>query len=499
MNPRLYALFVAVLFVTAITSENPFQADEHFQIVEFASFKVGLTPRELLPWEAAAEIRPWFLPGVAFLVMKALRLVPGADVFTCAMLLRGIAAAASLVAIGRLLRYTGAREAPVTFRAQCAFVFTAAFVPYLSVRFSSEGLSASLFAIAFTLLEPARPDQPPPDRGTGPLLGGVLLAAAFQARSQTILMIAGYAAWRLLVARAPARSWALPTLGFLVGNAAGFAIDAWGYDHAVFPFWGYVRANLVEGVAAKFSREPFFAYLYLPVGNLFALPAAVALVGSFVFWVRRPRDPFTWIMAPSFVGFSLIAHKEERFVFPMALFAALAVAPAFVGTRMFSLRRTWLARVVWGVQAILMIGMAVHPVQWRERVPLARAMTRTLGATDVVYMDDARSTAFPALRGRFSEREFAEGCEVPRGAYVLTSRAGPPLPGADLVYTEWPLGTRAMGLRAAIQSVADDARSRFGPVVQPVGWYGLYRVEVARVGERPCPERVFVPIATRRP
>jgi phosphatidylinositol glycan class B len=415
------------------------------------------------------------------------------------MFLRGLAAAASLVAILRLLRYTEAREEPATFRAQCALVLTCAFVPYLSVRFSSEGISASLFAIAFTLLEPSRPGDPPPDRGARPLVGGVLLAAAFQARYQAVLMIAGYAAWRLLVARAPSRSFALPALGFLLGTGTALAIDAWGYGHAVFPFWGYVRTNMIEGVAAKFSREPFFAYLYLSVGNLFAIPAAVALVGSFVFWIRRPRDPFTWIMAPSFVAFSLIAHKEERFVFPLALFAALAVAPAFAGTRVFALRTTWPARAVWALQGVLMLGMALHPVQWRERVPLARVMKRTLGPTDVVYMDRAASTAFPALRGRFTERELEEGCAVPQGAFVLTSRPAPPMPGLALAYTEWPLGRWGMGLRAAMQSVADDARSRFGPVVQPVGWYGLYRVEVGRAGDRACPERSFVPIATRRP
>ncbi len=502
MNRRLLVFFGLVLLVTAITSENPFHPDEHFQIVELASFKMGLTPREYLPWEYGAGLRPWLLPLVAFACMKALRVALGADVFAATMFLRGLAAAASLLSIARLLRYTAAREPAATFRAQAFFVLTAGFVPYLSVRCSSEGLSASLFTIAFTLLEERGEARARP--AARELGAGLLFAAAFQCRYQTILMLGGYAVWRLLFARPPLARWVLPLSGFALGNVLALGIDAWGYGRFVFPFYAYVHVNVVEGVAAKFSTEPFYAYAYLPLANVFVIPAAAALVSSVVFWVRRPRDPFTWIMAPTVLAFSLLGHKEERFLFPLGIFAAFTVAPAFAGLRVFAWRRALPVRVLWGVNLAILVAMAVYPLHWRDRVPLARTMTRTLRDTDVVYMDRAASTFFPAFRGRYAERELTADCAVPAGAYVLTGSADAPLPGAELVYSEWPFGGRARGLRNSVQDAADGARRRFGPVVQPVAWYGLYRVTTPRPAKgegapRDCPERAFHPIATQRP
>lgn len=500
MNRRLLVVFGLVLLVTAITSENPFHPDEHFQIVELASFKMGLTPRAYLPWEYGAGLRPWLLPLVAFACMKVLRALLGADVFAATMFLRGLAAALSLVSILRLLRYTAGREAKATWRAQAFFVLTAGFVPYLSVRFSSEGLSASLFTIAFTMLEDGRGERP----WRRELAAGLLFAAAFQCRYQTILMLGGYAAWRLFFQRPPLARWVLPLVGLALGNVLALGIDAWGYGRLVFPFYTYVHVNVVEGVAAKFSTEPFYAYAYLPLANVFVIPAFAALVSSVVFWIRRPRDPFTWIMAPTVLGFSLLGHKEERFLFPLGIFAAFTVAPAFAGLRVFAWRRALPVRVLWGVNLAIMLVMAVYPLHWRDRVPLARTMTRTLRDTDVVYMDRAASTFFPAFRGRYAERELTSDCAVPAGAYVLTSGEGAPLPGAELVYSEWPFGGHARGLRVWMQDALDGARRRFGPVVQPVAWYGLYRVSTARPasGEgapRDCPERAFHPIATQRP
>lgn len=506
MNRRLLVLFGLVLLVTAITSENPFHPDEHFQIVEFAAFKMGLTPQAYLPWEYGAGLRPWLLPLVAFLCMKALRGLLGADVFAATLLLRGLAAALSLASIVRLLRYTAGREAKATWRAQAFFVLTAGFVPYLSVRFSSEGLSASLFTIAFTLLEERAPESTSQGRLLRELGAGLLFAAAFQCRYQTVMMLGGYVGWRLFLQRPPLARWLWPLLGFALGTGLAVFVDAWGYGRFVFPFYTYVHVNVLEGVASKFSTEPFYAYAYLPLANVFVIPALVAMVSSVVFWLRRPRDPFTWIMAPTVLGFSLLGHKEERFLFPLGILAAFTVAPAFAGLRAFAWRRAFPIRVVWGLNVAIMLSMAVYPLHWRDRVPLARTMTRTLRDTDVVYMDRAASTFFPAFRGRYSERELLPDCAVPAGAYVLTGGADAPLPGAELVYTEWPFGAHARGLRDWLQNASDGSRRRFGPVVQPVAWYGLYRATAPRPGSAEgasqawdCPERAFHPIATQRP
>ena len=58
----LVLLHLLVVLVTAWRSETFFHPDEHFQVVEFASHLLGWTPADALPWEFAAQMRPWLQP-----------------------------------------------------------------------------------------------------------------------------------------------------------------------------------------------------------------------------------------------------------------------------------------------------------------------------------------------------------------------------------------------------------------------------------------------------
>ena len=57
----LRSLLVVALVLHLITSVvviNPVHFDEHFQILEFAHARLGLSPVEALPWEFEERIRP---------------------------------------------------------------------------------------------------------------------------------------------------------------------------------------------------------------------------------------------------------------------------------------------------------------------------------------------------------------------------------------------------------------------------------------------------------
>ena len=66
-------LWLLFLIVTAYQNQGYWHPDEHFQILEFANFKAGLTPESMLPWEFAAKIRPWTLPAATLVVLQTLR------------------------------------------------------------------------------------------------------------------------------------------------------------------------------------------------------------------------------------------------------------------------------------------------------------------------------------------------------------------------------------------------------------------------------------------
>ncbi|HSS12456.1 MAG TPA: hypothetical protein VLL04_01095, partial [Rhizomicrobium sp.] len=65
---RSLVILAAVIVVTAWFSVLFYFPDEHYQILEFMSYKLGITPASDLPWEFHARIRPWFQPLVYFLI-----------------------------------------------------------------------------------------------------------------------------------------------------------------------------------------------------------------------------------------------------------------------------------------------------------------------------------------------------------------------------------------------------------------------------------------------
>ena len=64
------ALSLGIFFVTALRSSGFHQIDEHFQILEFAAFKLGLTNQGELPWEYSAQMRPALQPAIVVLIYK---------------------------------------------------------------------------------------------------------------------------------------------------------------------------------------------------------------------------------------------------------------------------------------------------------------------------------------------------------------------------------------------------------------------------------------------
>src|SRR3954466_11531010 len=85
---RSLAILALVVIVTAWFSETFYFPDEHYQILEFMAFKLGITPASELPWEYGAHIRPWFQPLVYFLIAKPLVDLAVKDMFVIVFLLR---------------------------------------------------------------------------------------------------------------------------------------------------------------------------------------------------------------------------------------------------------------------------------------------------------------------------------------------------------------------------------------------------------------------------
>jgi phosphatidylinositol glycan class B len=285
--------------------------------------------------------------------------------------------------------------------------------------------------------------------------------------------------------------------GGWIALAIGAVADRWGYGQWVFPPLGYVDVNLVQGVAAHtFGREPIFAYLYLLPAQIFFAITLGLMAAMVCMWLRNPRHPVSWASLPFVLAHVAVAHKEARFLFPLAVlatsFPVLGFSPRLPlwrGTfaRVWSCRHSWTAKAVTAMSLLGMAYFALYPFGVRPHMPMARYLYRHWQGP--VYSFAPPFESYPIFRPAGFKTGHLRGAVdldslLAGGPVLLMSQTPlpPPLPAdahATLVYSEFPLARFGFG-----QAGADyiggysvfAARHRFLKLL-PLYWYTLYRVE----------------------
>lgn len=487
---RSLLILAGVTIVTAWFSNTFYFPDEHYQVLEFMGFKLGVTPASGLPWEFSARIRPWFQPMVYFAIAKLLMGLGIQDMFDIVFVLRlltGLFSLAALAAFARAVLPTipGEEER----RAFLRYLPLFGFLPYLFVRTSSETFSAAFFALglAAALGEKSLP------RLTA---AGLLCGLAFESRYQTGLLALGLFVWLAMIARAPVRSLA----GFIGGGLAALLIgalaDRWGYGAWLFPPLGYVDVNLVQGVAAhQFGREPVIAYLYLLPAQIWFAITLVLMAAMGAMWLRNPRHVVTWASVPFVLAHIVIAHKEARFLFPLAIlataFPALGFSPHLprwrqTFTRLWGWRKSMAAKIVTAMSLAAMAYFALYPFGVRPHMPMAQYLYRHPPGT--VYTLEDPFLSYPLYKPSAYRPEKVDASRLAtlldkRPVLLMADKpVPPPLPAgahATLLYSEFPLARFGYGEAGAnyIAGYTEFAKRHGFLKLLPLSWYTLYSVE----------------------
>jgi phosphatidylinositol glycan class B len=314
----LLSAAVAIAVASAWFNEGFFSHDEHFQILEFAWYKLGRTPADALAWEFHAHMRAGLQPWLAAGLFRGLQGLGVFTPFTAAFLLRLITGLLAVwVSLQIVLRALPTVRDPLLKRVLFLGALFLWFLPYTHGRFASENWGGLLFFAALCVV--VHDFEQPLDRTTvlEAVLAGLLSSAAFYCRFQVGLAIAGAALWLVLVGRAPVRLLAAMAAAFALGCAANAVIDRWLYGEWVFTPYSYFYTNLVLGKAATFGTSPWWFYLE----QLFMIlvpPFSVLLVALLLAsaWLCR-RNVLVWAVLPFVVVQSAIGHKEPRFLIPM--------------------------------------------------------------------------------------------------------------------------------------------------------------------------------------
>jgi phosphatidylinositol glycan class B len=464
---------VAVHVIVAVLAVNPWHPDEHFQILEFAWARAGLSPLADLPWEFPARIRPTLQPSLAMVLLELLRALGISSPFPWMLLLR----LGTLAAAAGVVLWTFSRVSPGLDRRSRRVLWLAGplvwFAPLFMFRFSSENLAGIALVAALPLLEKDRCGR------HSDVWAGALLGLSFVFRFQM-----GFAIGALLLWLAVHRPRGLRRAANVGLSAAGVVmaaagLDSWFYGAWVFTPWRYFEVNLLQGTASSFGTSPWYAYLlWAPLWM--APPLGLAIAGLVAIGcATRRHSPWTWAFVAFLVGHSLIAHKEVRFLLPMLYFVPVLAAWGFHALSRSRPLVGWARIAAWGLVAqscclsLLLLTPAVyrgrevdaHYLRW-----LWEVAERQPGDTIYVLQDEGspylgfgseihvyrhpRIRGVPYHPGEALPEDVPPDTPPERLLLLVRGRAQPTVPGArlELAYTA-EAGYRVMARWAGLEDL----------------------------------------------
>jgi len=387
--------------IAAYTSFGYHHPDEHFQILEWARYFIGMSKdASQLPWEFAAQIRPWFQPILHAVFLKSFVLLGIYNPFSAAFFFRLVYAALNIWSLIALWKYF---QEKYSLSSKWFFLLSLTwFFPYIHVRTSSENL-AGIF-LSFALLALVKNIN----SFRTFFFAGLLFGFAFLARYQIALGLVGLALVLLIGDRGIRQKHWLLLLGFLVPVGLGVFLDRIGYGNWVFTPYQYFKVNLVDHVADKYNPYPWYQYfLWIAQLNPFiSLPLFYGVLGfSFQNLKKNKLDLFAAFTMSFFILHCFITNKEYRFLFPLMNFAPFMAIAYFQSTEstVFSKFEAWMKKVFW-VPAFFTFYILLNIVSFCVST-LHGASTQTHWAVHAVYhaFRDYPNTVW------LSNRDYLEG------------------------------------------------------------------------------------------
>ncbi len=293
--------------------------DEHYQVLEFCNYKLGLSAASSLPWEFSTQCRGALQPLIAYSFCKTLQLLGLYNPFWVAFLLRLCMGILTWMVTCRLVRLLLPEF--LTERGKQLYVgasFLLWFVAYCGVRFSAENIAGLLFFLALSFVLELQTNtkikRPLAVATIGLLLGFVLML-----RLQMAFAFIGLGMWLVLYDRLSFSDWVLLIFCSMVAIGIGVIADHWFYGAWVFTPYNYFKVNILQHAAAKFGIFPWWYYISLFFQYAVPPVSMVLLPLFFIGISRQPRHLFTLLTIVFVIGHSAIGHKEMRFLLPITM------------------------------------------------------------------------------------------------------------------------------------------------------------------------------------
>ena len=351
MFKRNLILIVALIVfgLSAINNKGFYHPDEHYQIVEFAEFKNGNNGRADMAWEYHAKIRPTIQPFIYYVLISGLRSVNITDPYTIAAIARLMIGLTSLVIITLFINATLHlidKDRIIYYQLLSYFI---CFIPFISVRFSSESFSALSFLLGLILI------YKPVTNKTYFLLG-ICLGFSFLFRFQSAFMSTGLLLWLVFINKCKIYDLAKTIMGMLLIINIGAMIDYWFYGVFTYTFINYFTANVVNDIASNYGTYPWYHY-FQELFHTCSAPIAITLIlSSIILWFFDARNVLTWVLIPFLFIHFITPHKELRFLFPIGNLYPLIIISSIQILSNFNLLNNYFIK---GVAILLVIINAI--------------------------------------------------------------------------------------------------------------------------------------------
>jgi len=356
---RKIAIVGFLIFVLAAWfSAGYHHPDEHFQILEFSQYKSGHIPSTNLAWEFHEQIRPALPVFICYGVIKFFSFFGITNPFFLAFILRllvGLAAWWITRKLALLLLDNFKTDAgkKIFF----AIIFLLWFVPYISVRFSSENLSSVTLLTAIFLILTFR------DLSSGKkfirLFGaGLMLAFAFYFRFQIAFAIIGIVLWLVFIYKIRIKEIGAIISGGIIALMVCILIDYWFYETWVLTPVNYFNINIIEDIASKFGVTPWWNYFYLYFIQVIPPLSIILLLFFFFGTAKSLRNIFLWSIVPFLIAHFMIGHKETRFLFPV-VFAFLYLVSVGIDNFILTMKIPKISHIVFITLLVINIPLLV--------------------------------------------------------------------------------------------------------------------------------------------
>ena len=320
-NKYIILIGILCLLIASTFSTGYHHFDEHFQILEFAGLKLGLTTSSNLPWEYHYQMRPSLQPFIVVAIYQLFGFLDISNPFLIIFFLRLLSGCLTFLSLILLYKvYHDKISDMILKRWFLILLFTLWFIVYIGVRFSSENWSGLLFTIGFSsyFLFQRR-------NFLSFFTIGVLLGLCFLFRYQASFLIFGFFLWLLIIKKEYFTNLIIIFLGFILVFLVGVLIDKWFYGEWTFTAWNYFAQNILENKVSGFGVEPWWWYISKSI-EIGVPPISILFIAAFfIVAIFQPKNPIVWSFIPFILIHNVIGHKEMRFLFPVFLFIPVII------------------------------------------------------------------------------------------------------------------------------------------------------------------------------